>query len=48
MKIGKIGNTLQNYITKYIEQTFTAHTDNRYDRLYRELLSSAEVIINLL
>lgn len=47
MNIGTIDNTLQNYITKYIEQTFAAHTGNRYDKLYRELLSSAEEIIKL-
>ncbi|WCR57925.1 hypothetical protein [Wolbachia endosymbiont of Ctenocephalides felis wCfeJ] len=40
-------NTLQNYITKYTEQAFAAHTGNRYDKLYRELLSSVEGIIKL-
>ncbi|WP_343289436.1 hypothetical protein [Wolbachia endosymbiont of Encarsia formosa] len=47
MNINTADNTLQNYTTKYIEQTFTAHTGNRYDKLYRELLSSVEEIINL-
>lgn len=45
MSINTIDNTLQNYITKYIEQTFAAHTGNRYDKLYRELLSNVEEII---
>ncbi|MGL9717479.1 MAG: hypothetical protein ACR5K9_02100 [Wolbachia sp.] len=40
-------NTLQNYLTKYIEQTFAAHTGNRYDKLYRELLSKVEETIKL-
>uniref|UniRef100_A0AAU7YLQ7 Uncharacterized protein n=1 Tax=Wolbachia endosymbiont of Oeneis ivallda TaxID=3171168 RepID=A0AAU7YLQ7_9RICK len=47
MNINTADNTLQNYTTKYIEQTFTAHTGNRYDKLYRELLSSVEEIIKL-
>ncbi|WP_395463112.1 hypothetical protein [Wolbachia endosymbiont of Cantharis cryptica] len=47
MNISTIDNTLQNYITKYIEQTFTTHAGNRYDKLYRKLLSSIEEIIKL-
>jgi len=40
MNINTIDNTLQNYITKYVEQTFATHVSgNRYDKLYRELLS---------
>lgn len=48
MNISTIDNTLQNYITKYIEQTFATHVSgNRYDKLYRELLSGIEEIIKL-
>ncbi len=48
MNISTIDNTLQNYITKYIEQTFAAHVlGNRYDKLYRKLLSGIEEIIKL-
>ncbi|WGJ62220.1 hypothetical protein [Wolbachia endosymbiont of Frankliniella intonsa] len=47
MNINTADNTLQNYTTKYIEQTFAAHTGNRYDKLYRELLNSIEEIIKL-
>lgn len=47
MSINTIDNTLQNYITKYIEQTFAAHIGNRHDKLYRELLSNVEEIIKL-
>ncbi|MGL9717166.1 MAG: hypothetical protein ACR5K9_00370 [Wolbachia sp.] len=47
MNISTTDNTLQNYVTKYIEQTFAAHTGNRYDKLYRELLSSVEEITKL-
>ncbi|MDU8922060.1 hypothetical protein [Wolbachia endosymbiont of Scaptomyza pallida] len=48
MNISTIDNTLQNYITKYIEQTFATHVlGNRYDKLYRKLLSGIEEIIKL-
>lgn len=48
MNISTMDNTLQNYITKYIEQTFATHvSSNRYDKLYRELLSGIEEIIKL-
>lgn len=48
MNISIIDNTLQNYITKYIEQTFATHVSgNRYDKLYRKLLSGIEEIIKL-
>ncbi len=48
MNISTIDNTLQNYITKYIEQTFATHVPgNRYDKLYRKLLSGIEEIIKL-
>ncbi|MGL9757857.1 MAG: hypothetical protein ACR5LA_03180 [Wolbachia sp.] len=47
MNINVADNTLQNYITKYIEQTFATHTGNRYDKLHRELLNSIEEIIKL-
>ncbi|MDG7052789.1 MAG: hypothetical protein LKM45_02775 [Wolbachia endosymbiont of Alcedoecus sp.] len=40
-------NTLQSYLIKYIEQTFAAHTGNRYDKLYRKLLSKVEETIKL-
>ncbi|NUX01688.1 hypothetical protein GO685_04300 [Wolbachia endosymbiont of Madathamugadia hiepei] len=40
-------NTLQNYLTKYIEQTFASHTGNRYDKLYMKLLSKVEETIKL-
>ncbi|APR98076.1 hypothetical protein [Wolbachia endosymbiont of Folsomia candida] len=48
MNISTIENTLQNYITKYIEQKFAAHTSgNRYDKFYRELLSGIEEVVKL-
>ncbi|MDE5062017.1 hypothetical protein [Wolbachia endosymbiont of Drosophila tsacasi] len=47
MSINTIDNTLQNYITKCIEQTFAAHTGNRHDKLYRKLLNDIEEIIKL-
>jgi hypothetical protein len=48
MSISTIDNTPQNYITKYIEQTFATHASgNRYDKLHRELLSGIEEIIKL-
>jgi pyruvate-formate lyase len=47
MSISTTNNTLQNYITKYIEKAFAAHTDNKYDKLYRELLSKVQETIRL-
>ncbi|MDD9331513.1 MAG: hypothetical protein PV340_02550 [Wolbachia sp.] len=48
MDISTTDNTLKNYIVKYIDQTFATHiTCNRYDKLYRELLSRIEEIIKL-
>ncbi|QOD38519.1 hypothetical protein [Candidatus Wolbachia massiliensis] len=47
MNTSTTDNTLQNYIIKYIEQTLAAHAGNRYDKLYRKLLSSIEEIIKL-
>ncbi len=47
MSINTTNNTLQNYIIKYIEQTFAAHTGNKYDNLYKNLLNGIEEIIKL-
>ncbi|WP_353287275.1 hypothetical protein [Wolbachia endosymbiont (group B) of Gerris lacustris] len=47
MNINTIDNTLQNYITKYIKQTFAAQTGNKHDKLCRKLLNSVEKIIKL-
>ncbi len=47
MNISIIDNTLQNYITKYIEQTFATHVlGNRYDKLYRNAEFNNEHHIN--
>jgi hypothetical protein len=41
-------NTLENYIAKCIDQMFATYTSgNKYDKLYRDLLSRVEEIIKL-
>lgn len=40
----KTNNTLQNYIATYVEQALKA-SDDKYDKLYRELSSKVEEII---